>query len=271
MHVIEILYKQTKMAWHALVVAAVIAATLGAWPSHVGAQAQSAITSPAAGSTVSGDVPVMGTAVIDPFQKYELHYKLEPSGDDAFIYFDGATAPVVNGQLGTWRASGLPPGTYTLRLRVVKLDGNYAEFFAPNLSVNQGPAPTPTSDVPTPTPIPTATFTPAPQPTPEVGQVEQPEGAGVTNPLIPTPTPTPTPQAVAVVGGEQSSETSAGQDAAASAADEGNLGRQLGEALGIERLRESFYTGMRYAATLFVVIGLIYGGRRLFSWVRTRS
>ena len=116
---------------------------------------------PAPETAVSGDVPIFGTAVIDPFQKYELHYKLEPSGDDAFIYFFGATNPVIDGQLGVWQASSLPPGTYSLRLRVVKNDGNYAEYYAPNLSVNMGPAeptPEPTSSEPTPTPIPTATF-----------------------------------------------------------------------------------------------------------------
>ena len=88
------------------------------------------ISSPATGSSVGGDVPVMGTAVIETFQKYELHYKQEPSGDDAYIYFDGGTTPVDNGQLAIWRASGLPPGAYSLRLRVVKADGNYAEYFS---------------------------------------------------------------------------------------------------------------------------------------------
>ena len=101
--------------------------------------AQSGITSPAPGSSVSGDVTVIGTAVIDPFQKYELHFKLEPSGDDAYVYFTGNTVPVQNGPLGVWQTGGLPAGIYSLRLRVVKNDGNYAEFFAQNISVNQGP------------------------------------------------------------------------------------------------------------------------------------
>jgi hypothetical protein len=104
----------------------------------ISAQDQSGITSPAPGAAISGDVPIFGTAVIDPFQKYELHFKQEPSGNDAYIYFYGGTSPVANGQLGVWQAGGLPPGTYSLRLRVVKQDGNYAETFVPNLSVNQG-------------------------------------------------------------------------------------------------------------------------------------
>ena len=235
--------------------------------------AQAGITAPAPGSSVSGDVVIMGTAVIDPFQKYELHYKLEPSGDDAYIYFAGATTPVQNGQLGVWQASGLPAGTYSLRLRVVKIDGNYAEYFSSNISVNQGaqePTPTPTSSEATPTPIPTATFTPAPQPTVAVGQVNQP---ALDNP----PTPTFTPEAVAVVP-----NTSEGSDAQAEAttlgavtnadgeSTGGSLTRELGEALSLTRLRGQFFNGMRISAALFIGVIALYGSKRLFDWVWTQ-
>ena len=220
--------------------------------------AQSGITSPATGSAVSGDVPIFGTAVIDPFQKYELHYKLEPSGDDAYIYFYGDVTPVQNGQLGVWQAGGLPAGTYSLRLRVVKLDGNYAEFFAPNISVNQSPptpSPTPTSDEPTPTPIPTETFTPAPQPTPVVGQV-----------ALPVTEPTPTPEAVAVILPTPTTDAAAPVivDPGASAA-EGST-RELGEALSLNSLRSQFFKGMRISAALFLGFAALYGGKRLFDW-----
>ena len=150
------------------------------------------ISSPGPGAAIVGDVPIIGTAVIDSFQKYELHYKQEPSGDDAYIYFTGGTTPIVGGQLGVWSAGGLPPGNYSLRLRVVKQDGNYAEYFSPNVSVNQSaPSPTPT-ETPSETATPTETFTPAAQPTPVIGQVAQPvvEGDGQA---------TPTPAAVAAL------------------------------------------------------------------------
>jgi hypothetical protein len=239
------------------------------------AAAQSGITSPGAGASVSGDVAILGTAVIDPFQKYELHYKLEPSGDDAFIYFFGGTTPVINGQLGTWQAAGLPPGVYSLRLRVVKNDGNYAEFFTPNLSVNQGgaasntPEPTPTSSEPTPTPIPTATFTPAPQPTPVVGQVAQP--------ALDIPTPTPTAEAVALVNPQNGSgttdalnTTNLGATDATVDATGGSVSRELGEALSLNRLRDQFLNGMRMSAALALGVVALYGGKRLFDWVWTQ-
>ncbi len=243
------------------------------------AQDQSGITSPAAGSQVSGSVPVFGTAVIDPFQKYELHYKQEPSGDDAYIYFDGNTSPVMNGQLGIWQAGGLPAGTYSLRLRVVKADGNYAEFFAPNIGVNLGPEsseseePTPTeiSSEPTMTPIPTATFTPAPQPTVAVGAVEQPQIEG-------EQPPTPTAPPAAEVAAVPPSDPNAGLlptptspppsgNSVSSASDEGNLTRELGQALAFDTLRDRFWSGVRYSAVLCIGIIALFGGKRIFDWV----
>lgn len=262
----------------------------------VPAQAQSGITSPTDGAAINGAVNIFGTAVIDPFQKYELHYKQEPSGDDAFIYFDGGTVQVTGGQLGVWQAGGLPPGTYSLRLRVVKNDGNYAEYYVRNLSVNQGAVAAPeanaeetessesndvadpdsaeTSTVestePTPTPIPTATFTPAAQPTPVVGQVTQPE-------LNIAPTSTPTPEEVAIAlmpGGSDASGQQTGDSLAVLAEPNvatnqqmsGSVTRELGEALSLNRLRTNFFNGVRFSAALFFGAIAIYAGKRLFDW-----
>ena len=232
---------------------------------------QPGITSPAPGSTISGDVPVFGTALIEPFQKFELHYKLEPSGDDAYIYFTGATSPVMDGQLGVWQASSLAPGVYSLRLRVVKTDGNYAEYYAPNLSVSLGPSPTPTSDVPTPTPIPTATFTPAPQPTPVVGQVEQPA-------LEPTPTvdasvalaDQPSPAQPESAAGDAIADNTAAITEDAGASGSNSLTRELGEAVSLARLRAEFLNGVRMSAALLLGVAALYAGKRLFSWVWTQ-
>lgn len=242
--------------------------------------AQSGITSPATGATVNGDIPIFGTAVIDPFQKYELHYKMEPSGDDAYIYFDGNTVPVVDGQLGVWQASGLAPGIYSLRLRVVKNDGNYAEYFAQNLSVNQSnvtptPEPTETPSEPTPTPIPTMTFTPAPQPTPVVGQVAQPP-VGESTPAAQSPVEVaavPNTDAGSVLTGTPESgivatDTVTLDQVTASGGDGGgSVTRELGEALSLNRLRAHFFNGVRFSAALFLGVVAIYAGKRLFDWV----
>ncbi len=248
--------------------------------AHAQGSAQSGITSPSTGAAITGDVPIFGTAVIEPFQKYELNYKLEPSGDDAYIYFDGGTAPVVSGQLGIWHAGGLQPGTYSLRLRVVKNDGNYAEYFAKNLQVNLGPAlpsATPTSNVPTETPIPTATFTPAPQPTPVLGQVTQPQlgNAASTSSAQTTPTSVAPQQEAAVItdtqaalaNTNQATSLTAAKDQTQSSGGSGNLTRALGEALSLKRLRTHFLNGVRFSAALFAGVAALYAGKRLFDWV----
>jgi hypothetical protein len=86
------------------------------------------ILSPADGDTVSGNVPIVGTASFDPaevqFYKVELGI---PSGTEVQWLTIGDThnTPVVNGQLEYFQAEALPPGTYFLRLIVVK-DSNYA-------------------------------------------------------------------------------------------------------------------------------------------------
>jgi hypothetical protein len=249
------------------------------------AWAQSGITSPAPGSTLTGDVPIIGTAVIDPFQKYELHYKLEPSGNDAFVYFDGSTSSVTNGQLGIWRAAALPAGTYSLRLRVVKQDGNYAEFFAPNLTVNSGPAPTPTPSTPTETPTPstpTPTFTPAPSATPNVGAVQQPQldQAATPTPAVVAAAPSD-PNAAAPVGEAaapvvQPGDLAAGQASAAAGvvvaepATASSATRELGQALSLDRLRSAFYRGVRISAAVFLAAIALYAGKRTFDWARRR-
>lgn len=244
------------------------------------AQNQSGITAPTNGSAVSGDVIISGTAVIDPFLRYELYYKLEPSGDDAYIYFDGATNQVVNGQLGIWRTTNLPPGTYSIRLRVVKTDGNYGEFLVSNLSLNVEPTPTATStesSEPTATPIPTVTFTPAPQPTPNVGQVTQPELPGQ-----PTATsedtivlaPTTAPQAD--LGNGTNSDNSQGDvtftdnENTTTVQESSSFTRQLGEAVALERLREYFMRGMQFSAMLILGVVVLIAGKRIFTWVWTQ-
>lgn len=191
------------------------------FPTSAFAQ-QSGITSPATGASVNGALPIFGTAVIEPFQKYELHYKAEPSGEQDYKYFDGDTQQVTNGQLGVLQAGGFAPGIYSIRLRVVKQDGNYAEYFAQNISINQEPQAPPTAlpTVPPPTrpPIPTATLAPPPTlPPPSVatatatlvtvgsiGIITTPTASPLpreaTETPIPTQTFTPAPQPTPAVG-----------------------------------------------------------------------
>lgn len=81
------------------------------------------ILTPAAGETVSGVLPIIGTADFDPavvqFYKIELGI---PDGDNVNWVTLGEThsTPVINGTLEMLHADALSPGTYFLRLIVVK-------------------------------------------------------------------------------------------------------------------------------------------------------
>ena len=225
---------------------------------------QSGITSPEQDSSVSGLVPIIGSATGSPFARYELGFKESSEGEESFRYFGGETFQVVNGQLGVWHTDALAPGTYTLRLRVVKPDGNYGEFFVHNISVSQDPI-TPTPDEPTPTPIPIDTPTPYPQPTVAEVQVEQPNIEGETE----EPTSTPPPPSQSDGGGTTESQTSSsGQSEIVP--QPGILG-DLGESLGLERLRSQFFSGVRWSAGLFLLLGAIFAAKRLLEWVIAKN
>ena len=255
-----------------------LAFTIGPFvrPSILLAQNQSGITAPASGDAVSGDVVITGTAVIEPFLRYELYFKQEPSGDDAYIYFDGGTNQVVNGQLGIWRTTNLSAGTYSIRLRVVKTDGNYGEFVASNLTLNLNvePTVTPTSGEPTETPIPTATFTPAPQPTPIVGQITQPELPGqqptATSALVLAPTPALSQENTGSGNSEESAITFEENPTSVATGESSTFTRQIGAAVAPDRLRSYFMSGIQFSALLIFGVVALLAGKRILTWVWTQ-
>lgn len=84
------------------------------------------IKSPSSGDVISINVPVVGTANFSRDQV--LFYKVEwGRGEEPGEWVTmGQTheQPVIGGQLEVWHAEGLPPGKYSLRLVLVKKDGN---------------------------------------------------------------------------------------------------------------------------------------------------
>lgn len=85
------------------------------------------ITSPGMGAKVEGRVEIWGTADIDRFQYYKVEYGVGETPPGWVVIDDLKYAPVSEGVLVVWNTAGLTPGTYTLRLTVVDITGNYPE------------------------------------------------------------------------------------------------------------------------------------------------
>jgi hypothetical protein len=91
---------------------------------------QAVIVRPAQDAVMQGVVPVVGTATDPAFQRYELYYTPWPvAGNNAWIFVGphGHYQQLPLGLLGTWDSRAVPDGTYGLRLRVVRKDGNYID------------------------------------------------------------------------------------------------------------------------------------------------
>ncbi len=216
------------------------------------------ITSPQSGQSVRGSVQVTGSALHPAFDRYELWYTVEPGENWQFIGQAG-TSQVNNGFLGTWETGGLPDGNYSLRLRVVRQDGNYDEGFARNVVVANTTPPTPTpTDTPAfdveatlPPPI-EGVVTPTPPPTATPAAVEQPD--------IPTPTPRPSPTVTPeaqTAAADSSSDTPSASTGSPS----------LSDAVETSTLRSSFVRGASFAGAIFLAVGAFFGVRRLLTWL----
>lgn len=79
------------------------------------------ITSPKAGSEVSGLVDLTGTVDIPDFGFYK--YEVAPLNADTWATIAANRTPIDNGLLGHWDTTTLTPGDYQLRLVVTDTQG----------------------------------------------------------------------------------------------------------------------------------------------------
>jgi hypothetical protein len=228
------------------------------------AQNSSGITSPASGETVVGVVEVRGTAVHPDYLRYELAFLQQDVPGAEWIVFAEGDEQVMDGVLAIWNstvgrefnAPVFPDGRYQLRLRVVKTDYNYDEYYVSDLLIqNDGPTPTATPDEMAVSLTATAAAAPL-QPTGSTGNsFQQPTPLPSLTPF-PTPTPPPT-----VVGGTPTPSQSEIDER------DGGLLGQL-EAAETNRVGAAFWLGIRITAVLFLLAALYYllrlGGRRLW-------
>jgi hypothetical protein len=152
------------------------------------------ITSPQNNAIVRGLVPIQGSAMHPQFQFYKVEYAHEPVAGDNFVIIGAIhEQQVVDGQLEVWDTTQVPDGSYSVRLRVVRLDGNYTEYTVVQVVVaNAQPTETPTAAAEVTT---VATVTPTPLPPTPTIVIEQPALAtGAPTTVLTRVTPLPTPE-----------------------------------------------------------------------------
>lgn len=153
----------------------------------VSAQGSSApaITAPAAGQTLQGQVSVSGTSDIPNFASAELSFSYSGDPTGTWFVIQSNNQPVSNAPLGAWDTTAISDGEYTLRLRVMLQDGTYQDATVTGLRVMNY------TSLPTATPTSTASPTAAlPIPTP-ILLLPSPSPTAVTPTTAPLPTPTP--------------------------------------------------------------------------------
>jgi len=139
-----------------------------------------AITSPAPGDAISGQVIVTGTTDVAGFVSSQLDFSYASNLTDTWFTLQSSSQPIVDSPLTTWDTTLVSDGDYVLRLRVYLEDGSFQEVTVPVRVQNDTPITTPTpvitstpnkldEQVPTPFLVaasPTPTLTPHPTPTP---------------------------------------------------------------------------------------------------------
>ncbi len=197
------------------------------------------ITSPKDGDQLKGVVQIMGTATHSRFDHYELAWASQ-SAPDNWQLIAVVQNQIVNGSLGTWDTSPLPPGVYRLRLRVVRSTDRDTDFVVNNLSINQG------------------TPTPAASPTPPVGPTIPPSptpGAPAATPTVviaQPPTATPPPAATRTPVGTASTSTGGS--------------RTPSVQINFASFGQAFCNGALYTFLIFVVWGMALGARGIVRW-----
>ncbi len=236
---------------------------------------QPVIAQPAQDAPVRGVVQIVGTAVHPQFQRYELYYAPYPvPSDQSWIFIGDAhmnQQPL--GLLGTWDSRSVPDGTYALRVRVVRVDGNYIDSDSVRVLVaNTRPPESPTPEG-SPTPefaVTEEPFVPAEtEPTPTI-EIAVPTSEGQ---ATPEPTPTlgpedaepadilPTPEGGSAGSGDTASPSSTSDTAASSAV------AGIEQLFSGSRLAEVARRTALYTLAAFAVVGAFFAVKWVLVWL----
>jgi hypothetical protein len=245
------------LLWVLLAVAMGAATVLLIWPTAVQAQTAAGISQPAAGDVIGGVVIIEGTASDPNFLRYEVAFWQNANPGAGWIVFAEGERPVVAGTLAIWdttigrtaNAPVFPDGVYQLRLRIVRTDYNYSEYFVSDLLLS--------NSQPTPTPTITATETTTVTAVPD-SLLPSPTVAPAILPSL-TPFPTPSPPATPALD-----PLLARPGATAGDSDERQgLLAQL-QSIEFTRFGRAFRQGVTFTFYLFVIVCLYLAARRLW-------
>lgn len=142
-----------------------------------------AITSPASGEILHGEITIVGSTDIPNFFSAQLDFKYASDDADSWFPLAALSQPALDSPLYLWNTASITDGDYILRLRVVITDGTFQEATVPITIQNDAP-------ILTPTPVVTST------PESSIGvQIPTPFllAASPTPTEVPRPTPTPLP------------------------------------------------------------------------------
>ena len=234
---------------------------LGLLYSPAAAQTQNGFSQPVSGDVLSGIVIVQGTATDSSFLRYELAFRHESGPNSDWIVFAQGDQAVIDGTLAVWDTSVgsannrvFPDGRYQLRLRVVRQDFNYDEYFAVDLTI--------ANDSGTPTATPTLTTTGTTESvTPQPGESTLPELTAQAPNILPslTPFPTPSPQATPV----NESLGPSGEGSSGEVEERQGVFEQIGQ-IDTGRFEEAFWKGVRIVAIGFLILAAYLIFRAIF-------
>jgi hypothetical protein len=234
-------------------------------PKNVWAQSQNGIVNPAPGDIISGIVLIEGTANHPDFLRYEIAFRQDFNPNADWIAFAQGDRPVIDGTLAIWdttvggeAAPVFPDGRYRLRLRVVRNDYNYDEFFVTDLIIANS------NVTPTTTPTITPTLSSAvetPQSSTAIAATLQAETG-----ILPTLTPFPTPSRLAT---PVDSALGPSVPGGGTSDNSGGLLEQL-TGIDVSLFGRAFWFGVTIVAYAFVGLAIYLLLRALLRWIRRR-
>jgi hypothetical protein len=231
---------------------------------------QPIIVQPVQDAEARGVVQIVGTATHPQFQRYELYYAPYPvPSDQSWIFIgDIHTSQQPLGLLGTWDSRSVPDGDYALRVRVVKVDGNYLDSTPVRVQVaNTRVLPSPTPEV-TETPVEPPTEEAPPPAEEPVAPAEATatviiEAPGSAETATPEPTPTPEPEAAAILPASES-----GGSAGSSNEEGGSTATDIaGQLFSGSRLMEVAEQTAILTLLAFAAVGVFFAIKGVLVWL----